>query len=151
MINYKDLFEFDFWANCEVIKYVSSSKVKKEKALSIMSHILNAYVLWIGRIKNIPQNTGVWQIYDKSELTDKNLEIRKMMSDFLFDREFYPDKIVTYKNTKGENYDSTVEDILFHLFNHSSYHRGQVIHLLSSSGNDFPYIDYIHYVRNIKK
>ena len=46
---------------------------------------------------------------------------------------FQQEKIL-YKNMKGDAYENTVEEILLHLVNHGSYHRGQIITLLRDSG-----------------
>lgn len=36
-----------------------------------------------------------------------------------------------YSNIKGEKFTSTLDDILIHVFNHSTYHRGQVALLVT--------------------
>ena len=63
------------------------------------------------------------------------------------DRKFL-DEVITYKNTKGFEYSNAVEDILFHLVNHATFHRGQVITMLRELGFDkFPPQDLIAYLR----
>jgi uncharacterized damage-inducible protein DinB len=54
---------------------------------------------------------------------------------------------VSYTNSKGELWTSTVEDILTHLVIHSAYHRGQIASDLRSAGREPAYTDYIHAVR----
>lgn len=149
LIDLKKLAEFDFWANDEVINFLSAQEYPDDKPLMIMSHILNAYGLWFERIENIPLKTGVWSIHKQSELKSKNSEYHRTFLKIINETESNPDKQITYTNTKGENFTSAVIDILMHLLNHSSYHRGQVIQLLSSYGLNFPYVDYIHYKRKI--
>lgn len=151
MINIRELAEFDYWANNEVIHYLTSQECTDEKPLKIFSHILNAYGLWFERINKNPQKTGVWSILGVEELKSKNEEYHQIYLKILTENESDPDKNITYTNTMGETFTSAVKDILIHLLNHSSYHRGQVIQLLSGYGLKFPYIDYIHYKRKIKK
>ncbi len=50
--------------------------------------------------------------------------------------------IKNYVTTEGKPYSSVVQDMLIHLFNHSSYHRGQIAALLRQvdavpQGTDF--------------
>jgi uncharacterized damage-inducible protein DinB len=54
---------------------------------------------------------------------------------------------VEYVNTKGHRFQNEVQDILFHIINHSTYHRGQVASLLASSGVQVPVTDFIAYKR----
>ena len=54
---------------------------------------------------------------------------------------------VSYTNSKGEAWTSTVEDILIHVTIHSAYHRGQIASDLRAAGLEPAYTDYIHAVR----
>ena len=55
---------------------------------------------------------------------------------------------MAYVNSKGEQWSTTVEDILLHVVLHSSYHRGQVAYILRAGGFTPPYTDYVHCIRN---
>lgn len=54
---------------------------------------------------------------------------------------------VTYKNTKGEPWSNTVEDILTHVLLHSAYHRGQIASQMRADKEQPAYTDFIHAVR----
>jgi uncharacterized damage-inducible protein DinB len=54
---------------------------------------------------------------------------------------------VAYQNSKGEHWESTVEDIVIHVANHGTYHRAQIAALLRAGGTTPPYTDYIEGVR----
>jgi uncharacterized damage-inducible protein DinB len=54
---------------------------------------------------------------------------------------------VSYVNSLGETWESSIEDILMHLLMHSSYHRGQIAFELRASGQTPPYTDFIHAAR----
>jgi uncharacterized damage-inducible protein DinB len=56
-------------------------------------------------------------------------------------------RAVSYVNSKGEPWTSTAGDILLHVALHSSYHRGQIAMALRDGGEEPPYTDYIHCVR----
>ena len=59
----------------------------------------------------------------------------------------YLDDKVEYRNSKGESWSSSVEDILAHVLLHSAYHRGQIALQMRSSGIAPAYTDFIHAVR----
>ena len=53
-----------------------------------------------------------------------------------------------YKNLKDEEFVQPVNDIILHVFNHGTYHRGQLIRMLRALGvQHFPATDYVHYAR----
>ena len=48
---------------------------------------------------------------------------------------------------KGEKFQSGLDDIMLHVLNHASYHRGQVALLQRADGQEPAYTDYIQFVR----
>ena len=54
------------------------------------------------------------------------------------------EETVSYVNSKGEPWTSSVEDILTHVVLHSSYHRGQIAADMRAAGHTPAYTDYIH-------
>jgi len=56
-------------------------------------------------------------------------------------------EILSYKNLAGEPNSNTFQNVLAHVTNHATYHRGQVIHLIREAGIDPPSTDYIKFAR----
>jgi uncharacterized damage-inducible protein DinB len=54
---------------------------------------------------------------------------------------------ISYKNSQGEAWTSTIEDVLAHVILHSAYHRGQIASHMRSIGQTPAYTDFIHGVR----
>lgn len=52
-----------------------------------------------------------------------------------------------YTSSEGVRYASTVRDVLSHVFNHSTYHRGQVARLVTECGGARASTDYIALTR----
>ncbi|MES2005449.1 MAG: DinB family protein [Bacteroidota bacterium] len=58
------------------------------------------------------------------------------------------EKIFPYKTMKGDAFQQPVKDILLHLNNHGTYHRGQLVTMLRQVGVEkIPQTDYILYSR----
>lgn len=54
-----------------------------------------------------------------------------------------------YKNLKGDPFEQPLKDILLHLNNHGTYHRGQLVTMLRQLGvTDIPQTDFILYSRS---
>ena len=56
---------------------------------------------------------------------------------------------ISYKNMKGEPFVSPLGEIILHLFNHGTYHRGQLVTMMRALGvTSAPATDYIVWSRN---
>lgn len=55
--------------------------------------------------------------------------------------------IVSYKTIKGAAFENTVQQILTHMFNHQTHHRGQIHDQLSQTDVPPPELDLIFYLR----
>ena len=57
------------------------------------------------------------------------------------------DRVLKYHNYVGDYYENNIQDIMIHLVNHGSYHRGQVAVLLPERGYEPINTDLITYDR----
>jgi uncharacterized damage-inducible protein DinB len=123
------LFAFNSWANDQVLEALSNQSVSDE-IRSKMSHILWAEWAWLCRIKGIPiDKSSVKNHLTNEELAEKALENGRAWRKIL---ESNPDfeTIFEYKLMNGTESRSCLADIITHVVNHGSYHRGQIATLL---------------------
>jgi len=113
-----------------------------------MGHIVAAERLWLERLKQQPQTMPVWPAHDIDQCEAQAAEVTRLWREHL-DLITAGDvhQTVSYKNTKGEAFTSTIEDILSHVVLHSAYHRGQIASHMRESGQTPAYTDFIHAVR----
>ena len=141
-------FAYDEWANREVLAGLTASAHPPARPRQLLAHILSAERLWLERIRKQPQSLQVWP-----DLTFEQCEAQIVDLASLW-REFFnklspaglPETVV-YKNSKGEPWTSTTEDILTHVMLHSAYHRGQIASQVRAAGEQPAYTDFIHAVR----
>jgi len=142
------MVEYDRWANRECVNAVRQAKTADLKIVRLMAHTLSAERLWLERLQRQPQTMPVWPgsaLEECDLLVDSVAESWKQYLVKL-ERETF-DEIIEYRNSKGEQWSSRVEDVLTHVFLHSAYHRGQVALELRSAGFEPAYTDFIHAVR----
>ncbi len=143
-------FAYDAWANREVLAALRTSPGKRP--LELLAHILSAEQLWLERIRQQPQSLPVWPVIRIDLALDQYAaqinELAASWREFLgqISSDGLSDK-VTYKNSKGEPWTSTVEDILTHVLLHSAYHRGQIASQMRAAGQTPAYTDFIHAAR----
>ena len=141
-------FAYDAWANREVLATLSASARPTARPLQLLAHILSAERLWLERIRKQPQSLPVWPDFTLEQCEAQIAELARLWGEYLSqlsDAEL--SEKVTYKNTKGEPWTSTVEDILTHVVLHSAYHRGQIATQVRAGGEQPAYTDFIHAAR----
>lgn len=111
-----------------------------EKALSLFNHVLNAQHIWAKRILNETPIYAVWATHQSSEFAGIIEANHKLFTHILAAVSLT--QTITYHNTQGK-YENVVNDILFHVINHSTYHRAQIAAILKSANIEPPVTDYI--------
>ena len=145
-------FAYDEWANREVLKAIRSAggenQPANKRSLQLMSHIMAAERLWLDRLKQQPQSVPVWPEPDLAQCEAQAAELGGQWLAFL-DLITAGDvsQSITYKNSKGEEWTSTIVDMLTQVVLHSAYHRGQIATHMRANGQTPAYTDFIHGVR----
>lgn len=146
MNKYGEFFRFDFWVTGELLKKTVQLTDPPIRAVLLGSHMLNAQRIWICRILGDPVQPGVWEPQPVENWFTLHAKNEEDMRGIIASEDFQ--RIVHYRNSKGESYRNTVEDILQHLLLHSAYHRGQIAQLIRPEVETLPQMDYIFFARD---
>jgi uncharacterized damage-inducible protein DinB len=142
---FERMFSYDEWANREVLRVIPSAP---SRSLELLSHILSAERLWWERIHQQTQTFPVWPNFTLDECERQVEEVSELWREYLAKLpEGGLSQIILYKNTFGESWSNTAEDILMHVYTHSAYHRGQIATNMREAGGTPAYTDFIHSIR----
>jgi uncharacterized damage-inducible protein DinB len=142
------LLRYDVWANGETLRSLRQA-TPPLRSLRWMAHIIGAEFLWLARMQASPAALPVWPELSLEECEARFDELSDRLIGALDASEAgVLSRSVSYTNSKGETWTSTVEEILTHVVIHSAYHRGQIASDLRAAGQEPPYTDYIHAVRH---
>src|SRR5690606_14557535 len=125
--------------------FIKHPDTTSEKAVSLFSHILNAHHIWNNRVDPKQAPFGVWEVHDIKDfkqIDQSNYERSLRILD-----SFDLDATITYTNSKGQSFQNSIKDVLFHIVNHSTYHRGQIATDFKTTGLQPLVTDYIFYKR----
>ncbi len=140
---FASLFDYHRHFNAEVARQIMANEaIVGEKIPFLFSHIVNAHRIWNARILN--EEPGI-SVNDVRPM-DANLRLDaancdaslSILSSFEFDRK------ITYK-MRGRSCSNTVAEILFHIVNHTTHHRGQIVFDLRQRGIEPVMTDFILY------
>nr|WP_199158447.1 DinB family protein [Pedobacter sp. ASV2] len=128
-------------ADQRIISVFNSTIIAMPDAEKLFSHVLNAQHIWGKRIIGDKPIYDLWQIQSKDSFEkmsiDNFIQIREILKNIPLNQ------VINYSNSKGDQYQNKVEEILFHLLNHSTYHRAQIATLFKKAGLKPPVTDYI--------
>jgi len=144
----KRLFDYDDWANREVMKALEATKDAPVRSVKLLAHILSAERVWLERLTLQKQSNPVWPEFSLERCRLEAAELPVLWRNYLDStNEEGLARSLTYKNTKGETFTSLKQDILLHVVMHSAYHRGQIAADMRAAGHNPAYTDFIHAVR----
>lgn len=143
---FTELFEYNRNCNRQLIELFSAAPDKLPgDAIRLLSHIVNAHHIWNHRIESRTPAVGVWELHSLPECSRMDADNHRHSLAILDN--FEPDARVSYSNTRGQAFSNSPRDMLFHVVNHSSYHRGQIARSLRENGIAPIPTDYIFYKR----
>lgn len=143
---FTDLFQYSHHYNQKLLQQLLAHPDKvSNKTKQLISHILNAHHIWNARINGNSASVAVWGIQEIATLTDMD-NTNFTASIEIVNRQMW-DTVIEYNTSRGEPFSNTVRDILFHIVNHSTYHRAQIATELKTAGIEPIITDYIFYKR----
>lgn len=114
-----------------------------------MGHVIATLMLWRDRIVTRDARVAVWPDWGVekcgSHLDAALAEWRDLIG-IVSDGEL--DRVIRYRNSKGDTFSSSFKDIAIHVSMHGAYHRGQIAAELSRAGEKPALTDFIHASRS---
>lgn len=143
---FKDAFEYNFHFNQELIALFEKQQQSiPEKSIQLLNHLINAQQIWNERILEEKIAIDVWKIRPLENL--KNINLSNYNRSISILNTIALNRKVEYKNSKGIEFSNSVQDIIFHVINHSTYHRAQISSNLKENNIEPINTDYIFYKR----
>lgn len=145
------LLQYDHHTNLQITDLILKAG-NPEKPVQLMAHMLAAQQIWLSRCKGEPAIGGAlwpdWPAETLNGIIENNYEGWTNFLNSPGADDF--NRMVSYKNLKGENFENTLSDIMAHLINHGTHHRAQAgQHLLLAGAEKLPVTDYIFYIREL--
>lgn len=140
------LLEYNVWANHRIVRAAATLTVDEFKrdlggsyggVRGTLAHILMAEWVWLERWKGVSPSGTV----DESEFPHV-MALRERWQAIEEHRQAWfdglkkdaPRSIIRYKNIEGRPFEAPLWQLVQHVANHSTYHRGQVINFLRAMG-----------------
>lgn len=143
---FNQLLDYNFDCNKRLIEECSKQEEVSDRNMKLFSHILNAHHIWSCKILGKETKYGVWDIHAIKDWEDIHYENQRSSFEIVTNADDF-EKRIDYENSKGRLFTNTLNDILFHIINHSTHHRGQILMDFRENGIEPKSLDYIFYKR----
>lgn len=142
------LFNFNNWANQIVGNYLVDHQIYDDNCIKLISHLLRAQSNWYKRIISQQNDLPVWDSLELSAVLSQLEENGMLWLEYIrtLDQNHF-NKLVAYNNLAGQPFQSPIQDIITHVVNHGTHHRGQIVRRIRELGHVPPNTDFINYAR----
>lgn len=143
---FSELFAYNDDCNKRLMAaFLANGEKVPAKSRKLFDHILTAHHIWNARINGQAPKYRVWEPLPQDILEKVHEENQILTGKILTEKDLSED--IGYKTSKSIPFRSSIRDILFHMINHATYHRGQIATDFRGSGLEPLVTDYIFYRR----
>jgi len=160
VMSLNSLFAYNRWANLRMLDAAAELTVEElereiassfSSVLETLRHMLGAEWVWLSRWTGtnptgFPDDAPEWTTVAAVRARwDRLWEDQQDFLGSMSDAE--ADGTVSYRLFSGEADEQVLAELMRHVVNHATYHRGQLATLLRQLGRTPPSTDYIRYLR----
>lgn len=142
---FEELFAYSSIVNEKIIQIMLAHPTIPLRARQLISHILSVHESWNQRMLGQRGPADLWKEIPVNDMHPINVSLHNVTKSIIANNEM--NRCIHYKNSKGTEYTNQVQDILFHLINHGTHHRGQINIVLRNAGIEPVVLDFIFYKR----
>ena len=143
--------QYEEWANAIVLQSLRQSTDIGERLPQLFAHILAPQSIWLSRIRHEVPLVGLWPeltLDECAQMMAENLKQWRAFINAAAPEDFY--KSVAFKLPNSDKERSmAVYEVVAHLTNHGTYHRGQIILGLKGKTERLPLTTYIAFLASL--
>ena len=146
--HFRKLYEHVAWADQRVLQGLRGAHNGSKRDLELYSHILGSEHNWFSRVNGSVPKLAIWPTLTLDECERVGKETVSAFTALI--SSLTPESLqkpITYRNSAGDQFTSTLEDILTHVSLHGAYHRGQIAASIRAAGDVPTPTDYIAFTR----
>jgi uncharacterized damage-inducible protein DinB len=156
LAHFQHLLAYETWANARTLDSLRSipqqhhSTPEAQRAMGLLAHNALARQIWLWRINAVPHtNPADWfPLWSGEQLQATLADVDGQWKTFLTSlRDADLARELHYTASDGTPYTSTIADVCEHVFNHSTYHRGQIARIVHLLGGTRASTDLIAFTR----
>ncbi len=153
----RDHFAYSAWASQRLVRAASELtetelirdfQTADHSVLGTLVHTFAADRVWLTRLRKAPQQFSTPADYHLAVLQNEWPEVYRQWDQCL--AEMTDDSVrtdLTYQDLRGNTWSQPVCQLVLHVVNHATHHRGQVAGFLRTMGRTPPALDLVAFYR----
>lgn len=130
-------FEIEYNTLQALIRCIEAQEeVTPDYAFKGICHIINVHHIWNCRLRHTRPESNEWDVFPAHFLEKLNTQNFQETYDYLEKQEL--GSMYNHQSEQFGTIEKSAADLLFHLLQHSAYHRGQVVFHMKSIGLNYP-------------
>jgi len=150
--HFHELFQYEQWANERTLVSLDSVPADRrhgpayDRLMGLLPHNLIARRVWRWRILGEPhEKPADW--FPKMSVADTRalaVEVDRDWEPFLGSiKESDLTRLITFRTSDGTQRTRRLDHLITHVFNHATYHRGQIARLVTEHGGERAVTDFM--------
>lgn len=144
--HFSQQLEYDRWAMVHLIKQFEEHALEGSPEQSLFNHVALAQIVWMQRVRGETPTRSAFEnpritLEQSAALAAEGHGALEAMLAQTDEAEF--ERVIDYVDSRGNPYRNRISDIVMHVFNHGTHHRGQINMMLRQRGLTPAWIDYI--------
>lgn len=154
------IMEYDHWANIKLLEHIRqiSEDIFHKPMNGVFPtisetfyHIYRAHRIWFKRcIPELVVDESVTEFHTIDHAKNSFIELHGILVKAMQQSYDNLGEIV-YKSPKGRTFKNDFDEIIYHLVNHGTYHRGNIATMIRECGFKGTSTDYIQYLRDVPR
>lgn len=153
-----DLLSYHYWANLKLLEHIHhlEENIFLQQVESVFAsisetffHIYQVDQLWLKRCNPVLsiKNEKLYRFKNETIAEENFKELQVAVLQYLNDH--YEDGAeISYQNSTGAILKNNMNEIIHHIVNHGTYHRGNIAAMIRQLGLSGISTDYIQYLRS---
>ena len=144
------LWKHAAWADAAILAAIDRPEQSPADAVREFAHVLGAEETWLARLEGRAATLPIWPELARTALAAVAGRIQDGYGSYLSAlRDEDVERSISYVNTAGRSFETSIGDILLHVALHGQYHRGKVNLLLRQANAGPSPVDFISFVRGV--
>lgn len=141
-----ELYDYNFFCNKTIITFAKETGELPEKSRELFNHILNVHHRWNALLAKTEPRLELAQDNPIDTWADIHYDNQRTSFEIITNADDFELRI-DFEDSDGRLFTNSMQDILFHIVNHSTHHRGQMMMNFRDHGIEPLMLDYIFYKR----
>lgn len=146
---FERLFRFSAWADQRSLAALRGAPAAHAEALPLLAHLLAAEHVWLERLQHREPRHPVWPTLDIEQCAalaaENEVGYRTFFDQLEAEQLTVP---IPYRTSQGQEFATSILDILTQVVLHGPYHRGQIAKVIARSGGVVINTDFITFIRD---